>query len=68
MVVEVYSDKLALKVSAKRMWKAAFEDAHSILPKAVPEAVERVEYLGPKHKVGSIYMIHYHKSMWLIDC
>ena len=54
MVVEVYSDKLALNVSAKRMWKAAFEDAHSILPKAVPEVVERV----PRAQTPSWFCLH----------
>ena len=66
MAVEVYSDKVELKVSAKRVWKAAFEDAHSVLPKASPDVVERVEYDGASFEVGSIRTIHFVKSMLFI--
>ena len=66
MAIEVYSDKVELKVSAKRLWKAAFEDAHSILPKASHDVVERVEYEGASFEVGSIRTIHFVKSMLFI--
>ena len=66
MAVEVYSDNVELKVSAKRVWKAAFEDAHSVLPKASPNVVERVEYEGVNFEVGSIRTIHFVKSMLFI--
>ena len=66
MTVEVYSDKVELNVSAQRVWKAAFEDAHSVLPKASPDVVERVEYEGASFEVGSIRTIHFVKSMLFI--
>ena len=66
MAVEVYSDKVELKVSAKRVWNAAFVDAHSVLPKASPDVVERVEYDGASFEVGSIRTIHFVKSMLFI--
>jgi hypothetical protein len=62
MATEVYSDKVELKVSAQRLWKAAFEDAHSVLPRAAPEIVERVEYEGSQLGVGCIRIIHFKKS------
>ena len=66
MAVELYSDKVELKVSAKRVWKAAFEDAHLVLPKASHDVVERVEYEGASFEVGSIRTIHFVKSTLFI--
>jgi hypothetical protein len=58
----VYQSKLDLNVAARSIWKAAFEDMQSVLPRAVPDAVERVEYSGTKNEVGSICTIHFHRS------
>lgn len=62
MAIEVFSDKVELKVSAHRVWKAAFEDSHVALPKASPAVIDRVEYEGAHFGIGSIRTIHFHKS------
>ncbi|MCO5557055.1 hypothetical protein L7F22_010611 [Adiantum nelumboides] len=48
MGVEVCRGQVECRVSAKRMWRAAFQDAHDALPKAMPQAISHISYEGPR--------------------
>ncbi|MCO5611839.1 hypothetical protein L7F22_066098 [Adiantum nelumboides] len=48
MGVEVCSGQVECRVSAKRMWLAAFQEAHDAVPKAMPQAVWHISYDGPR--------------------
>jgi hypothetical protein len=65
MAMEVYSDRVELTVSGKRMWKAAFEESDQVLPRSAPGIVDRVEILGGnnKYEVGSIRTIHFTRGL-----
>ncbi|KAI5081023.1 hypothetical protein GOP47_0004649 [Adiantum capillus-veneris] len=54
--------KVECAVAAKRMWKAAFEDGHTCMPKAVTHAISHVSYDGPGFSQGSLRTIHLHRS------
>jgi hypothetical protein len=66
--MDVYSDKVELVVSGKRMWKAAFEESDQVLPRSAPGVVDRVEIVGNtgKYEVGSIRIIHFTRGMFLL--
>ena len=66
IMATVFIDKVECNVSANRLWKAAFEDAHNFLPKAAPEIVSRVEYDGDGFQVGAVRTIFMNKGKLFI--
>ncbi|MCO5560131.1 hypothetical protein L7F22_013738 [Adiantum nelumboides] len=66
MGVEVCSGQVECRVSAKRMWLAAFQEAHDAVPKAMPRAISHISYEGPRGNPMipglTTRITHFHRS------
>ncbi|KAI5063195.1 hypothetical protein GOP47_0021742 [Adiantum capillus-veneris] len=60
MKVDRCHGQVECQVAARRLWRAAFQDAQDCLPKAVPNALLRIDYDGPPFQPGSFRILNYH--------
>lgn len=60
--MQEFKGQITCNVGAKRMWRAACEDPHVCLPKAVPNALKRIEYEGSPLEPGSVRTVYYQQS------
>lgn len=59
MKVDRCHGQVECQVAARRLWRAAFQDAEHCLPKAMPNALARIDHDGPPFQAGSFRTLHY---------
>ncbi|MCO5550823.1 hypothetical protein L7F22_004316 [Adiantum nelumboides] len=59
MKVDRCQGQVECQVAARRLWRAGFQDSENCLPKAVPNAILRIDHEGPPFQPGSVRILHY---------
>ncbi|KAF3432413.1 hypothetical protein FNV43_RR27153 [Rhamnella rubrinervis] len=59
MGVFTYETEITSVIAPPRLFKAFILDAHNILPKAVPQAIEKIDIISGNGGPGSVYKVHF---------
>ncbi|KAF3432412.1 hypothetical protein FNV43_RR27152 [Rhamnella rubrinervis] len=59
MGVFTYETEITSVIAPARLFKAFILDSHNILPKTVPQVVEKVDIISGNGGPGSVYKVHF---------